>query len=676
MKLLLIYPPFADPTQPYAALPLLKSYLTARGFDVKLIDLNIAAIHYVLHNLPQWQVKVQALYHQFNSKLSLTLIEQLHFLKLEEAMRILERLNTNTEKLFAVFSDKKAFYQYPLYYQATRDAEKIFQVLNSLFFPYQYGFNQAGHFLLPWSWSMLESYCTSGASPLADFYTEFFTDALLKDVDTIGISLTFISQFGESFYLSRFLKQRAPDKYLLMGGPCISQVLHCSPHNIRPNLFTWVDSVCIGEGEETLEALLKLPIKERIHSNAAFAAIPNLAALYEGRFYHNPLKPFDIRNAVMPDFSDYNLDAYLAPERLLMYAPTRCCYWHKCSFCTYGFSYAKQYKYQEIPVEKVVAELAQLSSQHKVRNFYFSCDVLAPQYAVRLAEEIIKKKLQIHWSVDLRIEAVYTPAICKLLYASGLRSVAFGIESGSDAMLELINKGNTALVMRDINRIFHKAGIATQWMTFTYHPGERDEDALQTLKLIKQEFEVVDLFVAGEFQLMPGSRVMAEPQKFGIDHIYYLRGDGFRLYPLYTVAEPDTASTASRESIDSRIEQLAENYALNHYPWAGAISTHHSLLYFIHYGQRAFTDRAQAKREIKRTGNPAGRKFAVNFPIKKLEDNRRKFYEFVQHAMLPTGYHPSRGRMRGQKQHEAILGGAYLDFLNLKIKSVNSLQKN
>src|SRR5688572_5858826 len=44
---LLLYPPFADPTQPYLSLPSLKGYLRSRSLDARVLDLNVEAAHHL-----------------------------------------------------------------------------------------------------------------------------------------------------------------------------------------------------------------------------------------------------------------------------------------------------------------------------------------------------------------------------------------------------------------------------------------------------------------------------------------------------------------------------------------------------------------------------------------------------------------------------------------------------
>src|SRR5207247_4492050 len=127
---------------------------------------------------------------------------------------------------------------------------------------------------------------------------------------------------------------------------------------------------------------------------------------------------------------------------ILLYAPTRGCYWAKCSFCYYGLAETATARYREVPPDRAAAQLAKLSRRHGVKNIYISCDVLSPSYAVRFAQALSNRRVRIRWATDLKVErAFFTQERCDLLHRSGLRSVAFGIESGSDRILALMLKG-------------------------------------------------------------------------------------------------------------------------------------------------------------------------------------------------------------------------------------------
>ena len=305
-----------------------------------------------------------------------------------------------------------------------------------------------------------------------------------------------------------------------------------------------------------------------------------------------PPHVLDLRDGSAPDYSDLDLDRYLAPSRTLLYAPTRGCYWNKCSFCYYGLSETATALYREVPPDQAAADLGKLSQRYGVRNFYISCDVLSPSYAVRFAQSLIDRGLKVRWSSDLKIEKYFSSERCKLLHSSGLRSAAFGIESGSDRILELMRKGCDRATMTEVNRSFHLAGVATEWMTFTDHPTETVEEALETIDWIAQEEERVDLFIVGEFGLERGSHIAEEPERYGVEKIFYAEGDDLHLYALFKQRSGER-SIADRERIDLEIRKIGSSYALHPYPWAGANSTHHTFLHFLEFGQRAFRSHFQ-----------------------------------------------------------------------------------
>lgn len=591
----LIFPSFADSTWPYVGLPTLKGYLARRGIGVTVLDYNIEGLHFLLavDTMEAWRQKIVGRFDDLNNRKRLSLYEQMEYWRLAEAIpRCHEYLNC-----LAMMRDPERFYQQKDYLQARDGFEDFFQVMEAVFFPFRFSFNRADHLVAPWDFTLIEEYIAKQQSPLDLFYRQQLDS--LVDPRFIGISLTFVSQIPETFYLCRLIRERFPTCFLMLGGPCIDQIVQNSEAETVDRIFEYVDGVGMQEGEQTLEQLLPL-LNGEGQVPGGFATIPNLIMPGDdsGSLSQGPSVTFDLAEAVSPDYSDLDLDRYLAPERLLLYSPTRGCYWNKCSFCSYGFNQSGRHAYREIPVARAVADLSGMQQEFGVTNFYLSADVLSPAYALALAEEIIKDGLQIRWSTDLRIESAYTPERCRLLYSSGLRAVAFGIESGSDRVLQLMNKGIDPELIRRINRNFHQAGISTSWMTFLNHPGETEAEAEQTLELIEQQSGMIDQFIAGSFNLTPGSLISCHPEKYGIDTVYHTQGDIFRLFPLFEMDEGYTPSS-EYDTIEEKIDLLSQRYHLDHYPWAGAISTHHSFLYLLHSGQRVFArpwPRSVAKR--------------------------------------------------------------------------------
>ncbi len=670
MQRLLLHPPFADPTQPYLSLPALKGYLRARQLDARVIDLNVEAAHFLFEReqIDDLARRLGLRFLKLNRADSLDFAEQREYRALVDARRKIEEMLGADVSPIEVFRKRELFFDPARYSIARRRVESFFDALSAVNFPYSFDFNHAGHDVLPWSLDLLDAYVRESQSPLDGFYRRVFDapddwDAVasgslwapLDPVDFIGISVVFPSQIPEAFYLCRFLKERAPGAFVALGGPCIHQIVIHMEEEFQRRVLRLVDGVGLFEGEETLAQLFPLlsAWKEAGDSGVdrdalrldVLRSVPNLLLRggRGGKPHLGPPHVMDLRDAPAPDYSDLDLDRCVAPSRTLLYAPTRGCYWNKCSFCYYGLSETATAEYREVPPDRAAADLARLSQRHGVRNFYISCDVLSPSYAVRFAQALIDRGLKIRWSSDLKIEKFFTPERCELLYRSGLRSAAFGIESGSDRILELMQKGCDRATLTEVNRNFHDAGVATEWMTFTDHPGETVEEALETVRWIAEENDRVDLFIVGEFGLERGSHIAEEPERYGVEKVYYADGDDLRLYALYTQRTGER-SAADRERVDREVRKAAASYSLHPYPWAGAVSTHHTFLHFLELGQRAFRTHFQPAQAAVHGAFPppppshiAGLREYERFSVDAIAERERKFFEqYLPRALYTT----------------------------------------
>ena len=610
MEHLLLHAPFADPTQPYLSLPTLKGYLRARGLDARVMDINVEAARWLFthENLVYVGRRIGSRFIDLNRKQELTFDEQREFRALVESRPKIDRAIGASPGPVEVFTSRDLFYDGEHYARTRRIVEGYFDSLSAAYYPYRFGFNQAAHSVVPWSFELLEEYSQGKKSPLSGFYEQFFTGPEewdweqegeprvdLSQVDFIGISVVFPSQIPEALHLARFLRAKAPHAFLALGGPLVHQVaIHLDAEG-RKQLLAYADGRGLFEGEETLTQLFPLLEKWRAESDRKkrfelLRSVPNLllADPSGGDPVLGPRHSLDLAaDAQPPDYSDLDLDRYLAPSRTLLYAPTRGCYWGKCSFCYYGLTETATASYLEIPPERAASELGQLARRHGVKNFYLSCDVLSPVYAVKLAQALIDKGVKIRWSSDLKIEKYFTPERCKLLYDSGLRSAAFGIESGSDRILELMRKGCDRATMTEVNRNFHEAGVATEWMTFTDHPDESVDEALSTVNWIEEQKDFVDCFIVGKFGLERGSHIAQDPQRYGVRRIHYAQGDDLKLYALFTHIGGRRGKDAD-ERVEDAISAVSRLYALNPYPWAGANSTHHTFLHLVEFGQTVF----------------------------------------------------------------------------------------
>ena len=141
------------------------------------------------------------------------------------------------------------------------------------------------------------------------------------------------------------------------------------------------------------------------------------------------------------------------------------------------------------------------------------------------------------------------------------------------------------------------AGIAVEAMCFTDFPTETRPEAQATLAWIRALRSEIALFICGRFGLSHGSRVAAEPDAFGIEAIWHLNGDNWQTGLFYRGSVGKRKPRTTGETIDRHLDDLSAGWWLHDYPWAGALSTAHSLLYYAALGPDVFRRLAGTRRK-------------------------------------------------------------------------------
>ncbi|ETR70577.1 MAG: Fe-S oxidoreductase [Candidatus Magnetoglobus multicellularis str. Araruama] len=285
-----------------------------------------------------------------------------------------------------------------------------------------------------------------------------------------------------------------------------------------------------------------------------------------------------------PDYDGYPLNLYLSPKPVLPYAPTRGCYWNRCAFCHYGATQKGTAKYREKKLEQMIADLDILAEKYNTNHFAFSVDVMAPKTVLAIAKELIKHNRKYLWSTDIRVDDLFTRQNCQIIKQGGCLSVAIGLESACQRILELMDKGISPYQAQDCIHNLSSAGISTQIMTFLNFPTETAREAMETIQFIRLNMSDISLFTMGDFVLHHGSKIFENPEKYGIDRIYFPKNDDFKLLTQYT-EKRHTKSERDKEQIESAYADIAVQYAPQDFPFVGGVSNNHTLLYFERFGK-------------------------------------------------------------------------------------------
>ena len=585
MKVALIYPPTCDPTGPYLSVPMLTAYLRSHGIEVLPIDANVEAYDRLLRRsvLREMAGRVTRRLTRLERRKDLPHAEQLLYARLWEVRPDLARIPEAIEDAVAVLRDRSGarFFDPCQYERAIQTVQAGLRIISAAYSPLIMDFSA---YRMPFSLLTPEQ-IAADAQPEKNPFHEYFAGELSdwlssQSPDVIGISLAFPGQIQPGYAMAYTLRQALPAAHLTVGGPAITQVLVRLAAEKMPRLLGPFDSAVLYEGEEMLLALVRML--------AGGHSPPRV--LYGKR-------DTDLGRLPRPDFEGLPLDKYFSPELVLPYDPTRGCYWGKCAFCHYGLSPRGTAVYRQRPIERVVADLVELENRWSCRTFYFSQDAFAPQTAKKLSRKLQSAGTSLRWASDMRPEPGLTPECCRELKDGGALSMALGIESASPRLLQLIDKGVSIKDIRAAVQNLAAAGIAVEAMCFTEFPTETYAEADSTIAFIRERRSQIALFICGQFGLCHGSRVAQFPGNYGIEEIWCPEGDEFKTGLFYDERFP-SKSDEERKKLDQALDALSAGWWLHDYPWAGALSTVHSLLWYAKFGTDVFRRFAGTPRGI------------------------------------------------------------------------------
>ena len=431
------------------------------------------------------------------------------------------------------------------------------------------------------------------ASPERDPFDAYVTGTLAPrlraaGVRAVGISLCCPGQLQPAFAFGLKLRRELPGVHLTIGGPAITQLLIRLRGPALAAALGPFDTAVVYEGEHTLLALLRA-LDEQGDDPRALRTIPNLVQrdrMQGARFTAGEASE-DMRALPPPDFDGLALDKYFSPVLTLPYDPTRGCYCGKCTFCHYGLAEVGTASYRERAVETCVAHLAALSAKHGTRHFYLSQDSVAPKTIVKLAGALADAGLDLRWATDLKPERYLTPERAETLRRGGAVAGALGVESGSPRVLELIDKGAPVEVVSDVIGHLAAAGIAAEAMCFTGFPTETLADALETLRFLGDRRDDVAAFIVGQFDLTHGALVAQAPERFGIREVWQVEGDTLGTGLFFEEETPPMRDDEPAQ-LDEALDTLSSGWLLRRYPWAGSLSTAHTVLYYDRHGRDVF----------------------------------------------------------------------------------------
>lgn len=171
---------------------------------------------------------------------------------------------------------------------------------------------------------------------------------------------------------------------------------------------------------------------------------------------------------------------------------------------------------------KIVEELNDLKEQYDIQGFSIidDCFLTDSEKAIEICEYIAENDLGLKWSLAARVDNI-TEKILDVLKRAGCIEIKFGVETGSDQLLQAMHKGKDVTVECAENaiRLTKQYGINVKLFIITGLPGETDETHNQTKQFLEKMYNerLVDRISLLRFTPLAGSYIYDHPDKFEIN---------------------------------------------------------------------------------------------------------------------------------------------------------------
>ena len=529
-KLLLIFPPQWTPISPHFAIPQLVGQLKAKGFNASALDLNIDFFNEILtpdslkYSIQLAQNELEILKKNLMTVFSIekkssdyTFEEQIFLYRYNQINKFLQTNNDFLSIIPSIIENAKTtvknndFYSPAKLIESVNIIDRALEVISIPYSPLKIEFEGITNPFFKFNYKNIKYFVEDKKTNIFRKYYENKIDEIInKKADFIAISLNSSSQIIPGLTLTYMLKKKTK-AHINIGGNFFGRITdELSKHKEFFKIFA--DSVSIEEGEGPI-----IEVAKYINGIISIKEVPNLLYYENGCVHQNEkMKPIKLDDMANMDLSDYDFKKYFAPEIVIPYQSSRGCYWGKCSFCDQDFGQNFNIK----KIDKVISEFKEFKEKYNINSFEFIDESVSPSYLKDLSYKLKENNININFFIDARLETDFTKETLELAHKSGLQMILWGLESGSDDVLKLINKGIDLNKRFDILRDSKNAGIWNFAFIFFGFPTETKKDALQTIEMLIKNNDIIHSYGRSVFTMGRHAKLSREPEKYGITKIY------------------------------------------------------------------------------------------------------------------------------------------------------------
>lgn len=321
-----------------------------------------------------------------------------------------------------------------------------------------------------------------------------------KKPDILGLCL-YITNYTPAKEILKEIKKSGLNIKTVIGGPYST---------INPDFVNDedVDFLVYGEGEYTMLELAEKIAKNEINGQRI------LGCIYKKNreIIKGSPRPFikDLDKLPYPawhlvDINDYyrKKTIYLDVEPVDLIATSRGCP-YDCTFCSANLLWHRKYRYRT--PENVCDEIEFMQKKYGTKGVVFREDnfTVNNKRVYEFCKEIKKRNLKIFWQCESRVDTL-NDELLKEMYSAGCRGMWFGIESGSQEILDKMKKGIKLEQVRKAIYLCKKNNIKVGGSFMFGLPIETKKDIRKTFEFAKSL--KLDNTIFGRYIGYPGSEL-------------------------------------------------------------------------------------------------------------------------------------------------------------------------
>jgi radical SAM superfamily enzyme YgiQ (UPF0313 family) len=288
--------------------------------------------------------------------------------------------------------------------------------------------------------------------------------------------------YSRSIETAKAIKEVLPKCKTVVGGWHASYV----PDSLLAN--PEIDYVVMGEGER---AITQLATCITNGNESAATTIPGVAFRRQGINIKNPPKfienmdelPYPARHLIPLELYDRTIEYLNAKPADVMSISRGCVF--DCGFCETRKLWGNICR--AFSPQRVIGEIQDLMSKYGTKGIYFINDnfTLRKKETLELCNLMIKNKLALEWVCDTRVDLV-DQELLEAMSKAGCKTIWFGVESGSQRILQRIGRNTTLEQIETAFKLCRKNGIQTACSFMLGVPDETLKDMEMSLKFAKK----------------------------------------------------------------------------------------------------------------------------------------------------------------------------------------------